>query len=157
MVVMRSPIWRQMSSMVRLHPVLDLGEGLFGRIEIGGIWWQVPKPCISGFNQAAQGSSLVATEVVHDDDVARLKLWDEKLLDIGAEAFAVDWTVEQARSGEAVAAQGAKEGQRPPVAMRREASHPFAFRPPPTQWSHVGLDPGFVDKDQALRVEFGLP
>jgi hypothetical protein len=36
----------------------------------------------------------VAAEIVHDDDVARLKLRDENLLNIGAEAFAVDWAVE---------------------------------------------------------------
>jgi hypothetical protein len=99
----------------------------------------------------------VAAEIVHNDDVAWVELRDEKLLDIGAEAFAVDWAVEQTGSGEAVAAQGAEESQRPPVAMRREASDPFAFRPPSPQWSHIGLDPGLVDKDQALRVEFGLP
>ncbi len=139
------------------HPVLDLSEGLLDRIEIGGVWRQVPEPCAGGFDQTAQGSRLVAAEIVHDDDVARLKLRNENLLNIGAEAFAVDGTVEQARRGEAVAAQGAKEGQRPPVAVWREAPHPLAFWPPSAQWSHVGLDPGLVDKDQASGIEFGLP
>ncbi len=127
--------------------MLDFGEGLFDRIEIGGVWRQVPEPCAGRLDQAAQGSRLVAAEIVHDDDIARVELRDEKLLDIGAEAFAVNWAVEQTRSGEAVAAQGAEESQRPPVAMRRETSHPFAFRPPSPQWSHIGLDPGLVDKD----------
>ena len=79
------------------------------------------------------------------------------LLNIGAEAFAVDWAVEQARCGEAVAAQGAKESQRPPVAVWREAAHSLAFWPPSVQWGHVGLDPGLVNKDQASGVEVGLP
>ena len=139
------------------HPVLDLGEGLFDRIEVGGIWRQIPEPCAGDFDQAAQGSRLVAAKIVHDDDVARLKLRDENLLNIGAEAFAVDWAVEQARGGETVTAQGAKECQRPPMTMWREAPHPLAFWPPSAQWSHVGLDPGLVDKDQASRVEVGLP
>ena len=92
----------------------------------------------------------MAAEIVHDDDVARLELRDENLLNIGAEAFAVDWTVEQARCGETVASQGAEESQRPPVAMRREAPHPLAFWPPSAQWGHIGLNPGLVDKNQTF-------
>lgn len=141
----------------RSHPVLDLGEGLFDRIEVRRVWRQIPEPCAGSSNEAAQRSRLVAAEIVQDDDVAWLELRDEKLLNIGAEAFAVDRAVEQARCGEAVATQGAEESQRPPVAMWREAPHPLAFRPPSPQWGHVGLDPGFVDKDQASRVEVGLP
>ena len=99
----------------------------------------------------------MTTEIVHDDDVARPKLRQENLLNIGSEAFAVDGAVEQAGCGEAVAAQGAQESQRPPVAVRREAAHPLAFWPPSAQWGHVGLDPGLVDKDQASRIELGLP
>src|SRR5262249_55119056 len=84
------------------HPVLDLSEGLFDRIEVGGVWRQIPASGAGGFNQAAQGSRLVAAEIVHDDDVARLKLRDENLLNIGTEAFAIDWAVEQAGCSEAV-------------------------------------------------------
>jgi len=107
MVVMRPPIWRQMSSIVRFWAeriLLDLGEGLFDRIEVGGVWRQIPESCAGDLDQAAQGSRLVAAEIVHDDDVAGLKLRHENLLNIGAEAFAVDWAVEQARCSEAVTA-----------------------------------------------------
>ena len=141
----------------RAHPVLDLGEGLLDRIEVGRVWRQIPEPCTGSFDEAAQCSRLVTAEVVHNDDVTRLKLRDENLLYIGAEAFAVDRAVEQARCGEAVAAQGAKESQRPPVAVWRKAPQPLAFLSPSAQWGHVGLDPGLVDKDQASRVEVGLP
>ena len=139
------------------HPVLDLGEGLFDRIEVGRVWRQVPELGAGRFDQAAQGPRFVAAEIVHDDDVAWLKLWNENLLNIGAEAFAVDRAVEQARCSKAVAAQSAQEGQCPPVTVRREAAHPLAFWPPPAQGGHVGLNPGLVDKDQASRIELGLP
>src|ERR1700744_5370078 len=141
----------------RAHPVLDLGEGLFDRIEVGRVWRQIPEPCAGRFDQASQGSRIVAAEIVHDDDVARLKLRNENLLNIGAEAFAVDGAVEQARRGEAVAAQGAKERQRPPVAVWREAPYPLAFWPPSAQWGHVGIDPSLVEKDEAWRTKLGLP
>ena len=32
-----------------------------------------------------------------------------------------------------------------------------ALRAPATQRCHVGLDPGLIDKDQAPRIEAGLP
>jgi len=87
----------------RVHPALDLGEGLFDGIEVGRVWRKIPEPCAGRFNQAAQGHRLVAAEIIYDDDIAWLKLRNENLLNIGAEAFAVDRAVEQARSGEAVA------------------------------------------------------
>ena len=99
----------------------------------------------------------MAAEIVHDDDVAGFEDRNELLFDIGAEAFAVDRAVEDARGREPVAAQGAEEGQRPPVAVRREAPQAITLRPPSAQRGHVGLDPGLVDEDQTPRIEIGLP
>ena len=45
----------------------------------------------------ANGLSLVAAEIVHDDDVARPQAGDEDLLDIKTEALAVDRAVDQPR------------------------------------------------------------
>ena len=139
------------------HPVLDLGEGLLDRIEVGRVWRQIPEPCAGGFDQGAEGGRFVAAEIIHDDDIAGQQLWDENLLDIGAEAFAIDRPVEQTRCGEAIAAQGAEESQCLPVAMRGEATHPLALLSPSAQWGHVGLDPSLVDEDQAVGIEVGLP
>ena len=83
--------------------------------------------------------------------------WNELLFDIGAEAFAVDWAVEDARRRELVAAQGAEESQRPPVATRHEAPHPITLGPPSAQRRHAGLDPGLIDEHQTPRIEMGLP
>ena len=104
-----------------------------------------------------QRGRLVAAEVVHDDDVALLEDGNELLFDIGAEALAVDRAVGDAGGREFIAAQCREEGQRPPVAVRREAPHPSAFRPPSTQRRHAGLDPGLVDEHQAAGIEAGLP
>jgi hypothetical protein len=79
------------------------------------------------------------------------------LFDIGAEAFAIDRAIEDARGRELVAAQGAEEGKRTPVAMRREAPQAGALRSPSAQRSHAGFDPGFIDEDQAVGIEAGLP
>jgi hypothetical protein len=39
----------------------------------------------------------VAAEIVHDDDVAGAKRWDEDFLDIGLKALAVDRAVKKPR------------------------------------------------------------
>ena len=43
---------------------------------------------------AAHRLALVAAEIIEDDDVARLQRWGQSLIDIGPEARAVDWTIE---------------------------------------------------------------
>jgi len=139
------------------HAVFDFGEGLLDRIEVGRIGRQIPQPRPGSVDEAAQRGRLVAAEIIHDDDVAGLEDWNELLFDISSKAFAVDRTVEDAGGRELIAAKGAEEGQCPPVAMWREASHPIALRPPSAQRSHAGLDPGFVNKDQTPRIEPGLP
>ena len=139
------------------HPVLDLGEGLLDRIEVRGVWRQVPKPCASCLDHLPDGRRFVGAEIVHDDDVIWFKHGHELLFDIGSEALAVDRSVEDARCGEPVATQRAEEGQGAPVAVRGEAVQRLALQPPASQRRHVGLDPGLVDEDQSTRIEAGLP
>src|ERR1700730_14832180 len=99
----------------------------------------------------------MAAEIVHDDDVAGFEHWNEQLFNIGAEAFAVDRAVEDARRRELVATQSAEEGQRSPVAMRRKAPQSMPLRPPSGKRGHAGLDPGLVDKHQMPWIETCLP
>ena len=137
--------------------MLDLGEGLFDRIEVRRVWRQEPEPGASRLDHLSDGRRLVRAEVVHDDDVAWFEDGHELLLDISVEAPAVDRPVEDAGCREPVAAQRANKGQRAPVAMRGEAAQPFALRPPASQRRHVGLDPRLVDEDQPARIEAALP
>ena len=139
------------------HPVLYLGEGLLDRIEVGRVWRQEAEGCAGSPDALAHGGGFVAAEIVHDDDVAWFEDRDELLLDIGAEARAVDRSVEDAGSGEPVAARGAEEGHCAPVAVRGKAAQALAPRPPAAQRRHVGLDPGFVDEDQPAGIEAALP
>lgn len=52
------------------HPVFDLGEGLFDRVEVGRVWRQVPEPGASSLDHLSDSSRLVASEIVENDDVA---------------------------------------------------------------------------------------
>jgi hypothetical protein len=40
----------------------------------------------------------LTAEIVHDDDVAGTKRWDDDFFDIGPEALTIYWAVEQPRS-----------------------------------------------------------
>lgn len=98
----------------------------------------------------------MAAEIVQNDDVSLPQSRQEQLFDIGAEALAVDRTVEDAGCGDPVPAQRAEEGQGPPPSLRGEAAQALALRSPAAQGNHVCLDPGLVEEDQALRIEAGL-
>ena len=120
--------------------------------------------CLS--DRGADGAALVRAEVVHHDEIAGLEGGDERLLDPGGEALAVDpspWSlgpvafpwldIEKAWGLDAVAAQGGEEAQRAPVAMRVMAWQAIPARCPTAQGGHVRLHPGFVNEDQPLRVD----
>lgn len=139
------------------HPMLDLGEGLFDWIEVGRVWRQVPEPGASGLDHLPDSFRLVASKIVENDDVALTQGWQEKVLDIGAEAFAVDRPVEDAGCRELVVAERTEEREGTPVTVRREAAQAGPFGAPAPQRGHVGLDPGLIDEDEPTRIEPGLP
>src|ERR1700681_3185307 len=74
--------------------MFQFGEDLFDGVEVGGIGRQEQKPGAASPDGAAHRLALVATEIIEDDDVARLQRWGQNLIDIGPEALAVDWTIE---------------------------------------------------------------
>ena len=138
------------------HPMLDFGECLFDGIEVGRIGWQEPEPCTGGADHPAHIGGLVRSQIVHNDDVARLEYGHELLLDPGAKALAVDRPIEDARRGQAIPSQGADEGQGTPVTVRGEAAQTFALGSPSAQRRHVGLDPCFIDEDQPPGIKASL-
>jgi len=95
----------------------------------------------------------VATEVVHDDDVAGRKGRNEELLDPGCEAQAVDWSIEDAWRIDPVMAQCCQEGQRAPFAERSASEQLVTSRCPAPDRRHVGLGPGLVDEDEASGIK----
>ena len=75
----------------------------------------------------------------------------ENLFHIDPEARAVDGAIEEPGCLDAVMAQGRQEGQGAPFAVRDLCFQPLATRRPSPERRHVGLGPGLVDEDQALR------
>src|ERR1700733_7107397 len=87
---------------------LELGEDLLDRVEVGGVFGQEDEAGSDSSDGLPHLLPLVGAEIVEDHSVARLEGRDEELLDIGAEAFAVDRAVEQAGRIDAVIAKRAR-------------------------------------------------
>ena len=133
--------------------VLELGEELLDRVQVGGVFRQEEELGAGRADGAAHGLALVGAEIVHDDDVAGPERGDENLLDIEAEALAVDRPVDEPGRVDAVMAQRGQEGHGLPVAVRHLGLEPLAARRPAPERRHVGLGPGLVDEDQAGRID----
>ena len=77
---------------------------------------------------------------------------DENLLDISAEAHAIDRSVDDAGRGKPIAAQRRQEGEGPPFAERGLGDQTLASGASPVRARHVRLCPGFGDEDEPGRI-----
>jgi len=91
----------------------------------------------------------MAAQIIHDDDVAFVQRGDERLLDVSQEAFLVDGTVQNNGRVDAVMAQRRDKSQRCPVSMRHFCAQTLSLAASAMGARHIGLGPGFVEKDEA--------
>lgn len=134
----------------------ELCKDLLDRIEIRAVGWKEDEPCTCGSDCPADSGPLVGAEIVHDDNVAGLERWHQQLLDIGTEALAVDWPVDDAGRNDPVVPECREEGHRPPVAVRDLSLERDAPSPPTMGTGHVGLCPGLINEDETGRIDFRL-
>jgi hypothetical protein len=80
----------------------------------------------------ACGLAFVTAKNIEDDDIAGRECGDQELLDIGAEAFAIDRAVEDAGRADAVGAQGCDESELTLASMGSLADQALPARPPPS-------------------------
>ena len=97
----------------------ELGERLLDRIEVGAIGRQIAQCRAGSLNRFPDAGDFVGRQVVHHDDIALAQDRREKMFDIGQETRAIHWPIENARRGDRIATQGADEGRRHPMTMRR--------------------------------------
>ena len=81
-----------------------LGEDLFNRVEIGGVGRQEAQGGPHPLDGRPHGRTLVAAQIVHNDDVARSKRRQQTLFDISQEAGPVERAIEDTRRGNTVVA-----------------------------------------------------
>lgn len=139
------------------HPVFDLGESLLNRVEVGAVGRQKPETRTCRFDGGTYRLGLVATEIVHDDDIARFEGLNELLFNIGQKACAVDRAIKDARGGHLVATERRQKRYGAPMAMRGITAQASAFRSPAADRCHIGLDPRLINEDQAFGIKPSLP
>lgn len=108
-------------------------------------------------DRLSHGFSLVGAEVVHDNDVAGPEGRNQKLFDPRREAYSVYGPVEDTGCLDGTGPQGGEECHGRPMAMGGrclQALPPWTASP---QGDHVGLDPCFIDKQQAVRIKPPTP
>jgi len=133
-----------------------LRRDLLDRIEVGAVRGQEDEPCIDGANSPADRDPFMGTEIVHHDDIAGLECRHQHLLDIGAEALAIDRPVDDAGRGDAVMPERRKKGHRAPMAVRDLSPEREPTSPPAVGTGHVGLCPRFINEDETGRIDFKL-
>ena len=138
------------------HEMLELGEDLLDRIEVRAVGRQEEQLGAGSPDGAPDGNALMASEIIHDDDVAGPKRRHEDLLDIGTETVAVYRPIDDAGRIDPVGAERGEEGHRAPVAMWRPLNQPLSAGVPAPQPRHVRLHPGLVDEDQASGIKLCL-
>jgi hypothetical protein len=136
--------------------MLELGEDLFDRIEVGGVFRQEEELGAGRADELANGFALVSAEIVHDDDVAVAQRGYEHPLDVSAKALAVDRPLQQPGCFDPVEPERGHEGRRLPTPMRDLGDEALTARRPAAPRRHVGLGPGLIDEDQALRLDATL-
>ena len=135
------------------HEMLELGEDLLDRVQVGAVGRQEQQPGTDAANGLADGWTFVAAEIVHDNDIAGRQRRHETLLDIVGEDLAVDRLVEDARCVDPVAAQSGKKRHRTPMTVRHLGVQPPAPGCPSPQRSHVRFGPCFVDEHEPRRIK----
>lgn len=132
---------------------LELGEDHFDGVQVRAVGLQEQKMRARTADQFAGGQTFVAAKVVGDDHIAGHQCRGKALSDPSREGIPVDRPVQHERRDDPVVAQSGKEGQRLPVPVRNMGCQSAALRGPAAGPGHVGLDPGFVNEDQSLRVK----
>lgn len=100
---------------------LEFGEGQLDGIEIGTVRRQVAHLGSTGSDLLADTSHLVGGEIIEDDDVARMQLGTENVLEVSGKNLGIDRALDEERRGDTFPAQGGNKGRTLPVTVRNRA------------------------------------
>lgn len=136
---------------------LELGERKFDGVQIRGIGRQVEQECAGHLYRFTHAGNLVAGQIVHHHDVAGAQGGRQHLLYIGLEGGAVHGAVQDHGGGEAGCPQAGDEGGGLPVPPGYCGIQALAFQAASPKPGHIGLGPGFINKDKPFRPQPVLP
>src|SRR6478735_1757950 len=105
------------------QPSFELAEGLFDRIEVGGVGWQKPKPAARRLDQLPRAGALVDREVVENHRLAWPQRRRQDAFDVGLEDRAVERASELEAWSEAVGSECGEERHRRPAPPGNPPNH----------------------------------
>lgn len=132
---------------------LELGVGHLDRVHVGAVGGQVEDLGVAGGDCLADAGDLVRGQLVEHDDVAAPERRREDIADVDAERIAIHRAIDHPGRGHAAQPQPGDEGHRLPVSERHGIVAPFAHWRPAIEPRHLGIDAGFVEEDEALRID----
>ena len=127
---------------------LELREAELDGIEVRAIGWQVPEGGPGSLDGALDARDLVGPEIVGNDDVAGLQGRHQDLVDVGAEALAIDRAVEDPRCGQPRDPQRGEKRAGLPAPAGGVVVDARAARCPAVPPKQIGGDAGFVQKHE---------
>jgi len=99
--------------------MLELGEDLRDRVEIGAGSGQEDQMSANGADGGSGRLALVRAKIVQDHDISLCERGDEQLVDIGCQEIAVDRFIDHPWRIDTIMTKCGDEGQRFPVPMAR--------------------------------------
>src|SRR5665213_4272393 len=124
---------------------LELGEGIFYRIEVGTVRRQIAEFGATGLDSLPDASDLVGGQIVHDDDGAWAQGRRQHLLDPGEEALSVHRTVQKHRRNKARKRESADKSDGFPMTVRNGGAATLALWRPATKTCHLGRKAALID------------
>ena len=104
--------------------MLEFGEDLFDRVEVGAVGRQEDEVSAPGPDGGARRLALVAAEIVQDDDVARRKRWGQNALNVEPEELPVDRPIDDPGRVDAVMTPPQSEQAKPVAALPMAVAEP---------------------------------
>ncbi len=121
---------------------LDLGEGLLNRVHVRTIRGQEQELGAVSIQALGGLFTFVSREVVEDHHIPLVQRRRELRLDVRLKRLTSDRAIDDPWRTQLMAAQPGQKSMRLPVAEGRAHA----------QARHLGVDVGFVEKDQAMRL-----
>ena len=134
----------------------EFGKGQFDRIEVRAVRRQVAKLDAPGLEQSRDALNLVRGEIVQNQRVSGLQAGKEHLLEIDQEDLGVHRAIDQKRGGDLFLTQRGQKGGTLPMAVRYRAHASFTVGTAAVQAGQLGVEAGFINKDQPRCVPTGL-
>lgn len=132
---------------------LQRRKGVLDRIEIRTVFRQKPELRADRFDRLANRWTAVTRQVIHDHEIAGMERRDEHLLDVRAEAGAIDRPVKHRGRRQAGDAERAEKRRRVPAPVRRVIGDACAVEAASIAAHEIGAHAAFIEKHESGRIE----